>query len=317
MPEKSKFSPAELCQSIAQKKINLPYFTYIRSDRFQALNFMVDPIQGLRISLLIEENIGKKFGYSSDNAILSIFPHNNNPEITGRLFKVFALKGVMPEALANSPSAISAVLKEEYIDKTSKALFGPFSFSAYRTPDDWKLAQKGKEHLYKEVIASYQEQKPKVYALDYHNDQELLQLRMDNRSITHIGAAFNELARIGLNLIFSATGSLLDKEGEILAFSLPASRDRSHMGIIKDLAPDTYRKNIYPVAVFSMNGPHFGDRYGIVSELLTAFDKDKIDLLGLSCTIASITGVVPASQLNSSILTIKECFEVPSVIKKN
>ena len=140
---------------------------------------------------------------------------------------------------------------------------------------------------------------------------------MDNRSITHVGAAFNELARIGLNLIFSATGSSPDEEGEILAFSLPASRDRSYAGIINDLAPDTYREKISPVAIFSMNGPHFGDRYGIVSELLTALDKDKIDLLGLSCTIASITGVMPLSQLNSSIRTIKGCFEVPSVIKKN
>jgi hypothetical protein len=47
-----------------------------------------------------------------------------------------------------------------------------------------------------------------------------------------------------------------------------------------------------------MNGPHFGDRYGIVRDLLTALETAGIDLLGLSCTIASITGIVHSSQLS-------------------
>jgi aspartokinase len=66
-----------------------------------------------------------------------------------------------------------------------------------------------------------------------------------------------------------------------------------------------------------MNGPHFGDRYGIVSDLLTTFKKNNIDLFGLSCTIASITGVVPSPQLESAIQAIKECFEVPSITKRD
>jgi aspartokinase len=70
------------------------------------------------------------------------------------------------------------------------------------------------------------------------------------------------------------------------------------------------------VAVFSMNGPHFGDRYGVASELLAAFEENKIDILCLSCTIASISGVVHSSQLEATIGTIEKCFEVPAVIRK-
>jgi hypothetical protein len=66
-----------------------------------------------------------------------------------------------------------------------------------------------------------------------------------------------------------------------------------------------------------MNGPHFGDRYGIASELLTVFENSRIDLLGLCCTIASITGVVHSHQLETTIQSIQSCFEVPSVIKKD
>ena len=62
-----------------------------------------------------------------------------------------------------------------------------------------------------------------------------------------------------------------------------------------------------------MIGPHFGDRYGIASELLTALDCAHIDLLGLSCSIASIAGMVPAEQIHDTIQAVQGCFEVPSV----
>jgi len=38
--------------------------------------------------------------------------------------------------------------------KRKPCAFEPFTFSAYQTPDDWKLAQEGKEQLYKEVVAT-------------------------------------------------------------------------------------------------------------------------------------------------------------------
>ena len=75
--------------------------------------------------------------------------------------------------MANSPSAISTVLEEHLLIQASSALFGPFAFGAYRTPADWKLAQKGKEQLFKEVIATYQEKHPKTYGLEYQDHQEL------------------------------------------------------------------------------------------------------------------------------------------------
>ena len=73
---------------------------------------------------------------------------------------------------------------------------------------------------------------------------------------------------------------------------------------------------VFPVAVFAMNGPHFGDRYGIASELLTTLRDRGIDILGLSCTIASITGIVPSHQLESAIEAIEASFEVPSINKR-
>jgi len=65
-----------------------------------------------------------------------------------------------------------------------------------------------------------------------------------------------------------------------------------------------------------MNGPHFGDRYGIINELLKSLDEAQVGLLGLSCSIHTISGVLPADQIHTAIDAIRKCFEVPSVIRK-
>jgi hypothetical protein len=65
-----------------------------------------------------------------------------------------------------------------------------------------------------------------------------------------------------------------------------------------------------------MNGPHFGDRYGIISELLKSLDEVQVELLGLSCSIHTISGVLSADKIHPAIEAIQKCFDVPSVIKK-
>ena len=315
-PDEREHSPVQFLRVIAEEKINLPYVTCIHDNQSWGSNLMVEAANEAKISRVIEENFGKIFNYNPNSAILSIFPHKKNPGITGSLLEAFGQEGLTPDSVANSPSAISVVLKEDELNRASSALFEPFSFSAYRTPADWKLAQKGKEQLYKEVVASYQEQRPKVYGLEYHEKQEFLKLKLNFNKIGQYGVIFRKFGEIGLHFTFIVTSPLREEKGT-LAFCLPKSQNRSHVEILNPLAPDVIMDCISPVSVFSMNGPHFGDRYGIASELLTVFVKNQIDLLGLCCTIASITGVVPSHQLESTIQTIQSCFEVPSVIKKD
>jgi len=316
-PTQTEDFPAQLLQIIAEAKINLPYVTVVNDGRSWRLNIMVDSVHGARTSHLIEQAFGKIFTNAAESVILSIFPHRSDPIITGSLLEVFDQEGIDPDGYANSPSAISAVLKRGMVKKASNALFGPFTFSAYRTPADWKLAQKGKEQLYKEVVASYQEKKPKVYGLEYQEEQEFLQIELKRGQMGPVGTAVKELARIGLYLTFLATSPSQEKGREKLFICLPMSKSHSNTEILSGTAPGMEMASISPVATFAMNGPHFGDRYGIVSELLGSFEKNETGLLGLSCTIASITGVVHSHQLESAIRAIQECFEVPSITKNS
>ncbi len=314
--DQSRDFPSRLLQAVAEKKINLPYLTCVKDGQAYGLNMLVDASSGEKICGLISNLFQGLRPEATESAILSIFPHRNNPEITGSLFQAFGRNRIEPDAVANSPSATSVVLKASILEQASRALFGPFSFGAYRTPADWKLAQKGKEKLYKEVVASYQEQRPKVYGLEYQKGQELVNISFDKKRMADVGASFRELANRGANINFLATRACDRDNEDHLLFCIPSTGTASITEILNGAVQKEKIWCMAPVATFSMNGPHFGDRYGIASELLQAFLEKGIDVIGLSCTIASITGVVPSEQVERAVESIQSCFEVPSIIKK-
>jgi len=305
--------PVVLFRILAEHEINLPYVTCVleNSGRWQ-VNMAVAFKDARTAGRLISETLGKRPHQQSNAAILSIFPHRKKPAVTGALFETFAHEGIHPEAMAHSPSAISAVLEEHLLIQASSALFGPFSFGAYRTPADWKLAQQGKEKLYKEVVATYQEKHPKIYGLEYQDHQELLHISLEASNMSTLGAAFQGVSHHGLDLTFLVAGRSRGKI-DFMDLCLPLTKRGSNKeDIARKLGPIQIEVRD-SVGTFSMNGPHFGDRYGIVRDLLIALETAGVNLMGLSCTIASITGVVPSSHLALTILAIQDCFHVPSV----
>jgi len=316
-PKETGRLPVGLFRVISENRINLPYLTLIFDNSFWGVNIVVEACEKDKACRLIEETHGKVFSVNSNSAILSVFPHRKNPDISGRLFETFDQQGLEPEALASSPSAISVVVTEALLSSASRALFEPFSFGAYRTPEDWKLAQKGREQLYKEVVASYQEKRPGVYGLECHEAQEFIQMRVDRHNVAHAGSSLRGFARLGLDLTFLASSPCRDPGKESLALCLPFSESGTYMRAIERIAPGLDITTVSPVMAFSMNGPHFGDRYGIVSELLSSLDRRNVDLLALGCTVASITGVVLRDQKETAIQAIQDCFEVPSITKRD
>lgn len=315
-PKQKENTPAILCQHIADEKINLPYITCLNDSLTWGLNIAVDAPEGTRISQLIQET-GCSATHDPRSVILSIFPHKSDPEITGGLLRALGNEGAGPKAWANSPSAISIVMREDHLNTASAALFEPFSFSVYRTPADWKLAQKGKEKLYKEVVASYQEKQPKIYGLSVQRNQELVRIKASEEEMGVLGKAFEEFGRLGLNLTFLTTGPSREAGKGLLAFCLPQSEEPSLTSVVKGVVTHMEMDNQSPVATFAMNGPHFGDRYGIAGGLMNIFHEAGIELLGLNCTIASIIGVVPSEQMDSALDALQSYFEVPSIIKKD
>jgi len=313
-PEKRERFPIEFCRLVAGRGINLPYFTCASESSGRGLDFVIDSRSGKAVSQLTADRFPETAPALAEAAILSIFPHKSNPMVMGSILDMFREQEIEPEAMAISSSAISIVLGTEVVDRAASALFGPFRFSAYRTPSDWKLAQKGKERLYKEVVASYQEKKPKVYGLEWRESLALLHVRLSSGDLGALGTAFRRLAESGLLISFLLSNPSPHRGEVNLFFCLPGS-ERNCAEMLRRLLAEDAAVEVSPVALFSMNGPHFGDRYGIAKDLLEALDRAQVKPKAFSCSIASITGVVSTDQVESTTGAIRSCFDVPSVIK--
>lgn len=314
-PQGARDFPVRVFRGLARAAINIPYAACILDGGAWGLTIAVGTGDAERAAREIEAASRDRGVLRSEAAILSIFPHRKNPEVIRSLFEALGEEGISAHALASSPSAVSVLIDESILNRASHALFGPFTFGPYRTPEDWRLAQKGKEQLYKEVVASYQEKRPKVYGLEYQDRQAFVQIRFQEGSLSALAAVFGRLAQPGLPVTFLTAGPCKEPGEEQIAFCLPLNENIAYpQALGRGMDRASFRKTA-PTSAFSMNGPHFGDRYGIVSELLEALSEKRIDLLALCCTIASMTGVVPSSQLAPTIEAIQDRFDIPSVIE--
>lgn len=294
----SGITPALFLKSAAEKKINFPYLACMYEKDYWAITMLVESDKGLLLSGIIEDIPGRTCHHTSQCAVLSIFPHKKDPLILKNAINALDSSGARPESMATSLSAISIVFKESDITAAGESLFGSFSFSTCRSPEDCRLAQEGKEHIYKEIIATYQEKRPKVYGLECYSGQSIERLSLGSDSILPAESGKKALS-IDRKFTIAASCPSKNCSDEILkaCFSSECTPDED-------------------ITVFSMTGPHFGDRYGICYELLKSLERRNVSLLCLSCTIASITGAVASPLLDETVNGIKDCFEVPMVVMK-
>ena len=316
-PGKEDTFPSQCTYLLCKERLNLTFLTCARDNSGWALDMVLDSGDARCVLDLLAVHFSQTRCTSGNGAVLSLFPHKHNPAVTGALLDLLGRHHVLPQAVAHSTSAISLILPEEALNAVTQELFTTFRFSAFRTPEDWKLTQKGKETLYKEVVASYQEQRPRVYGLDWQDRQELLWVRLRDSTLRPLAGLFWYLSHRELPLIFLTSTPSLDRESRNLFFCLPESHESLYKASLARLPRGAIVLRTPGVAHFSMNGPHFGDRYGIATQVLAALSDGGVQLLALSCSIASIAGAVPARQMNTAIECMRHYFDIPSVIKKN
>jgi aspartokinase len=150
-----------------------------------------------------------------------------------------------------------------------------------------------------------------VYGVTCLPNQQLVSAVLEDPSLSAAAPVMSEAARRGLRLSLIASAPVRSNGPFHLTYCLP----QAPAGEPFDLPPSPLsappRHPAEPVAIFSMNGPHFGDRYGITSELLAALDQSNVSLRALNCTVASITGAVLGRDLDAALEAIQGCFEVP------
>ena len=311
-PNGANLPAAGVCSLLARNKINITFLAHVSPDERAGCTTALCTADSVgRESASLVESRGVPSGrvdLNDDVSILSVFPHEQRPQVTGRLLEAFAGKDIALLGLASSPSAVSSVVFSADTKATINAFFNAFEFPAYRLPADWHAAYEGKEELLRKTIASYEEKVIRIYGLVQQHDLDLWNLELPTSGLENLGAVLVDLGRQGAKLPFvAALPSVKDKLR--FSFCFPRAQTAAIRGAFSRHLDTTAVSRHPRTAVLFLHGPHFGDRYGIAHTLTTALENAGIALLAMGCTVSSISVVISDKDLTKAVQTLDATFQ--------
>ena len=308
---------AGICVPLAQQKINATFLTHLTGGG------------GLNSAAVICTDMAGAASYSlakascsstqdmarlhPDTCIVSLYAYSRRPEIVGNFLRALARAKIMIYAVASSRSSISAVMSLKARDKAIRQLFEDFQFSSYTSPAEFFVTQPPPEELVKKVIAHYQESVIKIYCLEELPDQDLWSLSVPSViALESFGEALSALSDIKCPIPFFLAVPLLGKKELLFSFSTSSDHADELRRLLKSRFPGITPRRQGQVAAIFLNGPHFGDRYGIASTFLEALNRAKVSPLAISCSVSSIYAMVKREEVESAMEILRSTFELPS-----
>lgn len=300
---------------IVADKINLSLLTQLvyQEKQEQLISFCAETGVGHQSFSLLQSLIADRFSMSisMDTSILSIFPHDKKPQVAAALLEALHRSDTHLHGVASSPSAISVVLGTVYRQKAVESVFEPFEFPSYGSPLEWHAAYSGRNHVFREVIASYEEEVIKIYGFVTQTELELWFVAVPFGEFPALGAALRSLAAAGTKMPFVAAQTQ-EYDRLLFAFAFADVAERHVAAAFQKHLSYGATRHDGQTAMFHLHGPHFGDRFGIAHRMIEALEQAGLTILALSCTVASISAIVPQQQLAETLAVLKTIFEIPA-----
>jgi aspartokinase len=304
-----------VCSPLALNKINLTFLTHAVLDQSarSITAFCTEGSAGRASASLVETHQGRTSTVNlyGDVSILSVFPHDQRPQVTGVLLEALARKEIPLQGMASSPSAVSSIVSAAETEAAINTFFDSFEFPAYRSPSDWYGAYEGKEHLLKKIIASYQEKVIRIYDIVQQGELDLWSLVAEQRGLATVGEALMDLGRLGIRMPF-VIGLLSPEKRLVFNFCFPGDQEAQIREIFSSHLGRTVLARHSQVAALYIHGPHFGDRYGIALTLVKALESSGLSLLALGCTVSSISVIIREEDLTAAVQTLEATFQKSS-----
>jgi aspartokinase len=301
-----------VCSPLARNKINLTFLSHAFLDQGASCitAFCTEGSAGRAAASLVETHHGgaATVNLHGDVSTLSVFPHEQRPQVPGVLLQALARKEITLQGMASSPSAVSAIVSSAETEAAIDTFFEAFTFPAYRSPSDWYGAYEGKEHLLKKIIASYQEKVIRIYDIVRQSDLDLWSLTVEQSDLGDLGAALITLGQSEMRMVFLIA---LPSPDNRLSFSfcLPEGEEAQIREVFSSHLGNTALRCHSQVVALYIHGPHFGDRYGIAHALAKALESKGISLLALGCTVSSLSVIVDEQDLEGAVQALEVSFQ--------
>ena len=301
-----------VCSPLARNKINLTFLshTFLEQGASCITAFCTEGSAGRAAASLVEAHHGSSatVNLHGDVSTLSVFPHEQRPQVPGVLLQAMARKEITLQGMASSPSAVSTIVSTAETEAAIGAFFEAFTFPAYRSPSDWYGAYEGKEHLLKKIIASFQEKVIRIYDIVQQSDLDLWSLTVAQSDLGDLGAALITLGQSEIRMPFVIALPSLENNLSF-SFCLPEGEEAQIREVFSSHLGNTALTCHSQVAALYIHGPHFGDRYGIAHALAKALESKGVSLLALGCTVSSLSVIVGEQNLAPAVKALEASFQ--------
>jgi len=162
-----------------------------------------------------------------------------------------------------------------------------------------------------ETRAVYWEPRIKTYGFQTVADLSLFEITVRRAKIDSLGRVFCRLgdAGVSFHLVFSRFSSR-GLEVCLLAPVQSAKVIEEHMQELVE-GTDEVIGRTSPAEMVFFQGPHFGDRPGIVDTALRALKARGIKMTATACSGSCIYIVLPEGKSGEAVAALSEVFEIP------
>ncbi len=331
-----------LCRLSTDLTVNIAFMTSTGLDDPHSAIGCIDPIDRSSLVGGLARNADlKSCVHIEPDAVgmLSIYPHRSSIAVLVTALQALNNNGICVHAMASSISALTFIVDYLQLDKAATVLADSMGLPPDTTPvrtefrvratgapdtmaDTSQVSDRGFQTAVRgfnlETIAVYREPIIRTYGFNLFEKLTLYQITLPFGEMDILGKA--NQTQYENDAIFRSVWGQTDTSDQtkifLLCKDIPWNRLRPLMDCCE--TPDNSMGPIVQteeVDVVCFQGPHFGDRCGIMDFTYKALAHGQIPLKAVTCSVATIYLVLPAGwgQKTQSILT--EAFEIPTSAK--
>ena len=164
-----------------------------------------------------------------------------------------------------------------------------------------------------ETIAVYWEQRVKIYGFQEKKNLSFLKLHLDYGDLGILGALLRQLGGSGLKYHLVLTPPV-QKPAFGLYLLVDIEYEDRLQTEVRSIIPDSPQASlqiISPVESLHFHGPHFGDRYGIVTRAYKTLTEKNIKIFASACSSNSVYLILAEGALDEAKKHLSEVYEVP------
>jgi hypothetical protein len=312
-PDDAAVEPVHLYRLLAEEQINITFLTLFFADDAPRIHCCISPEKQAKVDVF---SLCEGSGITCRPRIgtVSVYPHQFSFSALGYLLHVFAKEHFYFHQMASSGAMLTFVVDYADQEKIAAGLERHLDLPATRTPLRQEIDTDEILALYKkrpETSAEYVESKVRTYGINLNPGLTLCAMVISGDALADWGARIQTLEESGLRFSFVSADRMSD--GRIqLYFLYGVATDGADIDLSVFSEIPGGQVSVQPdMCLISLQGPHFGDRYGIADQAFSVLAGRSVSVLLAACVGAMIYIVVSNNEMQQAKTLVSNVFETP------